>query len=206
MGTDWRYNEQRAERLVEIYQGNRDSYEYLGAPRSATAERIVVGGYITSGDMRPKGFVWNALEKGYRMGFIASSDHRSTHMSYAAAYARDRSYGGIWDSLYARRTYAATDNIIVDFQSGGHAMGEEFSASEPPRFDIRVIGTSRIRQIDLVKDNSFVYTAHPDVQEVTFSYSDPDIAPGSHYYYVRVIQDDGNMAWGSPVWIDYRAD
>lgn len=206
MGTDWRYNEQRAERLVEIYQGNRDSYEYLGAPRSATAERIVVGGYITSGDMRSKGFVWNALEKGYRMGFIASSDHRSTHMSYAAAYAPDRSYAGIWDSLYARRTYAATDNIIVDFQSGGHAMGEEFSASEPPRFDIRVIGTSRIRQIDLVKDNSFVYTAHPDVQEITFSYSDPDIAPGSHYYYVRVIQDDGNMAWGSPVWIDYRAD
>ena len=38
MGTDWRYNEQRAERLVEIYQGNRDSYEYLGAPRSATAD------------------------------------------------------------------------------------------------------------------------------------------------------------------------
>lgn len=203
MGTDWRYNDERAERLVEIFQGNRDSYEYLGAPRSATAERIVVGGYITSGDMRPKGFVWNALGKGYRMGFIASSDHRSTHMSYAAVYVPDRSYAGIWDSLYARRTYAATDYIIVDFQSGGHAMGEEFSSTEPPRFDVRIIGTSKIEQIDVIKDNTFAYTAHPDVSEVTFSYSDPDIKPGTHYYYVRVIQDDGNMAWGSPIWIDY---
>ena len=68
MGTDWRYNDERAERLVEMFQGNRDSYEYLGAPRSATAERIVVGGYITSGDMRPKGFIWNALGEGLQDG------------------------------------------------------------------------------------------------------------------------------------------
>ena len=205
MGTDWRYNDERVERLVEIFQGNRDSYEYLGAPRSATAEQIVVGGYITSGAIRPKGFVWNALEKGYRMGFIASSDHRSTHMSYAAVYVPDRSYGGIWDSLYARRTYGATDYIIVDFQSGGHAMGDAFAAGEPPRFDVRVIGTSKIEQIDIIKDNTFAYTSHPGVREVTISYSDPAIRPGSHYYYVRVIQDDGNMAWGSPIWIDYGA-
>ncbi len=204
MGTDWRYNDEQVERLVEIFQGNRDSYEYLGAPRGATAERIVVGGYITSGDMRPKGFVWNALEKGYKMGFIASSDHRSTHMSYAAVYSPERTYEDIWDSLHARRTYAATDNIIVDFQSGGHAMGEEFPVSEPPRLDVRIIGTGRIRQIDVIKDSTFVYTAHPGVEEVTFSYTDSEIEPGTHYYYVRVIQDDGNMAWGSPVWVNYR--
>ena len=205
MGTDWRHNDERAERLVEMFQGNRDSYEYLGAPRGATAERIVVGGYITSGDMRPKGFIWNALEKGYKMGFIASSDHRSTHMSYAVAYTPARTYEDIWDSLYARRTYAATENIIVDFQSGGHAMGEEFAASDPPRFDVRVIGTDKIQQIDIIKDNTFAYTAHPDVSELTFAYTDSDIEPGMHYYYVRVIQADGNMAWGSPVWVDYQA-
>ena len=205
MGTDWRHNDERAERLVEMFQGNRDSYEYLGAPRGATAERIVVGGYITSGEIRPKGFVWNALAKGYKLGFIASSDHRSTHMSYAAVYTPERSYEGIWDSLYARRTYAATDNIIVDFQSDGHAMGAEFAAREPPRFDIRVIGTAKIAQIDVIKDNEFVYTAHPDVDEITFAYTDTAIQPGEHYYYVRVIQDDGNMAWGSPVWIDFEA-
>ncbi len=204
MGTDWRYNDEQAERLVEMFQGNRDSYEYLGAPRSATAERIVVGGYITSGDMRPKGFIWNALEKGYKMGFIASSDHRSTHMSYAAVYTPDRTYGDIWDSLHDRRTYAATDYIIVDFQSGGHAMGEEFSANAPPRFDVRIIGTGKIKQIDVIKDNTFAYTAHPDVSEVTFSYADSAIEQGSHYYYVRVIQEDNNMAWGSPIWVDYK--
>ena len=204
MGTDWRHNDENAERLVEMFQGNRDSYEYLGAPRGATAERIVVGGYITSGEIRPKGFIWNALEKGYKMGFIASSDHRSTHMSFAAVYTPDRTYADIWNSLHARRTYAATDYIIVDFQSGGHPMGAEFSTSEPPRFDVRIIGTGKIKQIDVIKDNTFAYTAHPDVGEVTFAYTDSDIEAGSHYYYVRVIQEDDNMAWGSPIWVDYR--
>ena len=206
MGTDWRYNDERAERLVEMFQGNRDSYEYLGAPRGAVAESITVGGYITSGEMRPKGFIWNALAKGYKMGFIASSDHRSTHMSYAAVYTPDRTYGDIWDSLHARRTYAATDNIIVDFQSGGHAMGAEYSTSDAPRFDVRIIGTAQIEQIDIIKDNTFAYTAHPDVREVSLSYSDPDIKAGTHYYYVRVIQADNNMAWGSPIWVNYSGD
>ena len=203
MGTDWRYNDEQAERLVEMFQGNRDSYEYLGAPRGATAEKIVVGGYISSGEIHPKGFVWNALAKGYKMGFIASSDHRSTHMSYAAVYTPERTYEDIWDSLRARRTYAATDNIIVDFQSGGHAMGEEFSTNKPPRIDVRIIGTTKIQQIDIIKDNTFAYTAHPGVDEVTFTYTDSDIEPGMHYYYVRVIQEDNNMAWGSPIWVEY---
>ena len=206
MGTDWRYNDEQVERLVEMFQGNRDSYEYLGAPRGATAEKIVVGGYITSGDMRPKGFIWNALAKGYKMGFIASSDHRSTHMSYAAVYTLERSYEAIWDSLHARRTYAATENIIVDFQSAGHAMGEEFSTNEPPRIDVRIIGTANIQQIDIIKDNTFVYTSHPGVREVTFSYTDSDIEPGTHYFYVRVIQEDNNMAWGSPIWVNYAKE
>ena len=206
MGTDWRHNNEQAERLVEIFQGNRDSYEYLGAPRSATAERIVVGGYITSGDMRPAGFVWNALAKGYRLGFIASSDHRSTHMSYAVAYVPQRSYGAIWDSLYDRRTYAATDNIIVDFQSRGHVMGEEFSSSETPRLDIRAIGTGTIEQIDIIKDNTFAYTAEPQTGEVTVTFTDSAATAGTHYYYVRVIQSDGNMAWSSPIWINLSKD
>ena len=204
MGTDWRYNNEKAERLVEMFQGNRDSYEYLGAPRGAVAEKIVVGGYISSGEIHPKGFIWNALEKGYKLGFIASSDHRSTHMSYAAVYTPSRSYDDIWESLYARRTYAATDNIIVDFQSQGHAMGEEFSTSERPRIDVRIIGTGKIQQVDIVKDNTFAYTAYPDVEEVSFSYTDSAIEPGAHYYYVRVIQADNNMAWGSPIWVNFE--
>ena len=78
-------------------------------------------------------------------------------------------------------------------------MGEEFATDRPPRLDVRVIGTGPIARIDIIKDNTFVYTAHPDVEEVSFSYTDRSIEPGTHYYYVRVIQADDNMAWASPI-------
>jgi hypothetical protein len=40
---------------------------------------------------------------------------------------------------------------------------------------------------------------------VSFRFVDDTAKPGeSHYYYVRVEQTDGNLAWGSPVWITYE--
>ena len=83
-------------------------------------------------------------------------------------------------------------------------MGEEFSASEPPRLDVRIIGTAKIQQVDIIKDNTFAYTAYPDVEELSFSYTDSGIEAGTHYYYVRVIQADNNMAWGSPIWVNFE--
>ena len=66
-------------------------------------------------------------------------------------------------------------------------------------------GTGPIARIDIIKDNTFVYAAHPNVEEVSFSYTDRSIEPGTHYYYVRVIQADDNMAWASPIWVHFAA-
>ena len=95
MGTDWRDNDPEVEPVVEIYQGHRHNYEHFGAPRSPT-EETQIGGY------RPAGFVWNALEKGYRLGFQSSSDHVSTHWSYAIVLTDDASRQGIIDAFKQR--------------------------------------------------------------------------------------------------------
>src|SRR5262249_13039808 len=75
MGTDWRNNDPEVEPIVEIYQGSRNSYEMPGAPRTPSG--------LLARDLRPAGFISNALAKGYRLAFISSSDHHSTHISYA---------------------------------------------------------------------------------------------------------------------------
>ena len=119
MGTDWRDNDPEVEPVVEIYQGHRHNYEHFGAPRSPT-EATKIGGY------QPKGFIWNALEKGYRLGFESSSDHVSTHLSYAIVYAEDTSRPALIDAFKKRHCYAATDNILLDVRSGDHFMGDMF--------------------------------------------------------------------------------
>ncbi|MBL7067410.1 MAG: hypothetical protein ISS29_06075 [Candidatus Marinimicrobia bacterium] len=39
---------------------------------------------------------------------------------------------------------------------------------------------------------------------VKCTYVDNDLQPGKHWYYVRVVQEDGEMAWTSPIWAHYK--
>ncbi|MCS7168282.1 MAG: hypothetical protein RMI91_03990 [Gemmatales bacterium] len=198
MGTDWRDNDPWAEPVVEIYQGHRHNYEHPGAPRSPTAE-TQIGGF------RPAGFVWNALEKGYRLGFQSSSDHVSTHMSYGILFVTEKSRQGIIEAFRQRHCYAATDNILLVVRSGSHLMGDIFESAERPTLEIHAVGTADIAQVHIIRNNRYVYSAQPKQREIRLTYTDLQAEPGNtYYYYVRIEQADGNLAWASPLWITYR--
>jgi hypothetical protein len=64
-----------------------------------------------------------------KLGFTAGSDHRSTHMSFAAVYSKGIDRQSIFDVLRARRTYTATGKILLDFSIGKGVMGEEIEIS-----------------------------------------------------------------------------
>jgi hypothetical protein len=196
MGTDWRENDPEVEPFVEIYQGDRDSYEYFGAPRVAHGPGDAVGGW------RPLGMVWNALALQYRLGFQASSDHISTHISYAVALAEAPDRQAILDAFRKRHCYAATDNIILEVRSGDHLMGDEFRTSGPVSIQVLAQGTGPIKRVDIIKDFHHVYSAEPGKDRVEFTWTDEDgVNRGPSWYYVRLLQEDGEIAWGSPMWI-----
>ncbi len=188
----WDYYDPDIERLVEIYQGLRSTYEYAGAPDPA-------GQAVYEKDS--PNFVWNALERNHKLGFIASSDHGSTHMSFAAVYAKAIDRPSIFDALRARRTYAATDKIELDFSIEGHIMGEEISTASPPILQVAIRGTAPIERIDVIENNRFVYNLEPRQKEVRFEFRDQAWKGEDGYYYIRVIQADRNMAWSSPIWV-----
>jgi hypothetical protein len=199
MGTDWRDNNARVEPFVEIFQGHRNSYEHLGAPRVARRAAEAIGGF------QPYGMVWNALALQYKLGFQASSDHISTHISYGIAIAEDHTRAAILDAFKRRHCYAATDNILMDVTSGEHLMGDEFNADGPVRLKVLVHGTRPITRIDVIKDFSYVYSTEPRAERVAFEWTDEEPrTTGLSWYYVRAIQDDGELAWGSPFWIHRR--
>ncbi|MDP3000283.1 MAG: hypothetical protein Q8N47_22550 [Bryobacterales bacterium] len=202
MGTDWRDNGQEVEPLVEIYQGDRVSAEYEGAPKAAYEGNPT----MQPGGFRPLGYVWNAWEKGYKLGVQASSDHISTHISYACTLAQDFSRQGLIDAMQKRHSYGATDNIILDYrlQTGNveYIQGDIGEAAGPVRLVVKAIGTRPIRQIDIIKNNTFVHTRQPMAKDVSFTFADNVPAgPKESYYYVRLIQIDDQMAWSSPIWI-----
>ena len=197
MGTDWRANDPEVEPFVEIYQGIRDSYEHLGAPRVPRQPEDAAGGWA------PLGQVWNALALQYRLGFQASSDHVSTHISFAIALAEEPTRAGIFEAFKKRHCYAATDNIVLDVRSGEHLMGDEFTAKGPVTLSVYARGTSPIKKVDVIKDFIYVYSTSPGTDKVEFRWTDeaPESVGDLSWYYVRVIQEDGEIAWGSPIWV-----
>ena len=200
MGTDWRDHDPEVDMVAEIYQGARQNYEHKNAPRGIRdgEEADAAGGF------QEPGMFWNAWSKGYKIGVIASSDHFSTHISYAMVYTPDTSREAIHDAIRARRTYGATDNIVLDFRIGDAFMGEAAVVSEAQPARVRVRGTDNIAAIHLIRDANYVYKVEPGRQEAQFEYLDVAARPGRHWYYVRIEQQDGELAWSSPIWIDHR--
>jgi hypothetical protein len=200
MGTDWRDNDPKVEPIVEIYQGDRMSYELEGAPRTGHDPKtgalpINIAGWF------PKGFVNHALERGYRLGFQASSDHWSTHISFFIVLAERNEREAILDAVKKRHCYAATDNIIVDFKSGEHVMGDEFTSRGPPALQLYVRGTNHLAKIEILRDSRVIHTIRPNSDQYRGLWTAPAAVGESHYYYVRVEQTDGELAWASPMWI-----
>ncbi len=205
-GTDWGGGHDPAvEPLVELYQGYHASYEYPGAPR-AESDNLQVS---VHGRYRPEGFWWEALKKGYKIGVQGSSDHISTHTSYTMIYTPSAERGDILESMRARHAYAATDNIIIDYTAEAAAgqtylMGDAFKAAAAPNLKFRIIGTDVITEVDIIKDQTFVYHSKPNAKTVEFTFRDTETSARESYYYVRIQQRDRNLAWSSPIWVDYR--
>jgi len=202
MGTDFAYPPGPMEPVVEIYQGCRFTTEYPNAPDPRQKRDDSPYG----GKTQPAGYIWNALAKGYRYGFIASSDHAATHNSYTCVWAEKFSNESILEALHKRQCYAATDKIECHMHMGGHLMGSQFAADRVPPLEVDILGTTDIARVDVIKDNQIVYSYQPEkpTRRAQFQFQDVEQRPGVHYYYARVIQEDRNMAWISPIWVELK--
>ena len=194
------------ERLVEIYSPFHCS-ETVHSPKAR--------GPLDEGNS-----VQAALVDGLRFGFIACSD---SHLSMpgrrqgaskgspgymagiyglTAVYASENTRAAIFDALFARRCYAATDRIWLDFQVNGHRMGSELRLREQRHIEVQAAGTAPFAMVEIIKNNKLLHSSTHGPLETTFEYVDKtEICPGD-YYYLRITQKDGNMAWASPVWVD----
>ena len=181
-GKVWKIRDDARRPLFEIYQGCRDE---------VIDEHAHVG-----------------LATGQHFGFIASSDHLSTCASFAGVWTTERSREGIFRSLQARRTFAATDKILVSLASDAHVMGERFDTAAPPRLHLNVEGTGPLASVAFVLDGKVVERRTLDAKSTTcdLDYQVQQLRPGEHWIYAAVAQVDGNRAWTSPLWFTLPAD
>lgn len=190
-GTDWRDSDAQVEPVVEIYQGYRTNYETPAGPRANKGNEA---------SRYRGGFVDKAWEKGIKMGVQSSSDHVSTHISYGGFYVEAVDRASILAAMQARRTFASTDNMIVETRMGEHFMGSMFSAAAPPPLVVKVRGTRPLAEVEVIRSNKVVYNLPGSGVEAQFTWNDSAPLNGEAWYYVRARQEDGQIVWSSPIW------
>ena len=188
---DWDYADEEAQPVAEIFQ-HRGSYEYAGAPRHA---RTATG--------KPGNYIQDAWARGLRIGVIASPDHGGG-LGKAAVWARAKTRSAILEAIRARRTFGTTAaRIWMDFRVNGHLMGEAAAADEGPvTIRAAVRAPQPIKSVEICRNNEFVYATSPHESDVAVEFVDREPPGGETYYYLRVIQEDGEIAWSSPVWLE----
>jgi len=91
---------------------------------------------------------------------------------------------------------------MLDVRVNGHLMGEKVSAPAGDRVEVKVRARapSRITSVEICRNGEYIYVHQADGREVDLSFLDASPLPGRSYYYVRIFQQDYEIAWSSPVW------
>lgn len=150
--TDWSYHSDRFLRVVEVFQAATGSYESPWCPRQ----------YQDA--VAPGSSIQEALAAGHRLGFIASTDHRSG-AAFVGVYAPALDRAAIHAALTDRRCFGATRRGIVphlrigdawpgqsiQLESGGAADGLRFGG----------LGIAPLSTVQLLRDGEVVADARP---------------------------------------------
>ncbi|MFC1706834.1 CehA/McbA family metallohydrolase [Planctomycetota bacterium] len=204
-GTDWHNHDATVQRNAEIVSAH-GAFEYMGnrpiKHRGAT----------------PGHFIQDGLARGGRFGVVGGSDSHGLlyHHSIGrkrnpwlsgltGVLARELSREAVYEALFARRCFATSGvRITAVLQANDVYMGGELETDEPPTLRYEVIGTAPIRFVTIVKNNEDWIIAGPEgalSTEARGTYTDEAVDDATHYY-LRVVQEDGEVAWTSPVWVD----
>jgi hypothetical protein len=218
---NWDYYDPELERLCEVYS-IWGSSEKPGEPYPINY--LASGGYFGTGEAAGH-HLQDGLARGYRFGFIAGSESHDGRPArsilhgrelieeseilwppgIAAVWADELSRDGIFRALRARRCYGTTGaRMIVRFLLGEEPMGSEVAwpeANQARELRAEVIGTAAISSCVIVKNNREVHEAASETAQLQTHYSDREPARPGDFYYLRVTQADGQMAWASPIFL-----
>lgn len=225
---DYKDHDPEHERLIEIHQV-RGCYECspeMGNPIPAKPGRgdapMTEKGWISNALAMGwrVGFTANGDDHIGTAGTerpFREQDGITVYAGGMAVLARQRTREAIWEALWNRRVVATSGpRVLLRVALNGQPIGSELSADKMPELRERrsmsvwFRGTAPVKRIEIIRNNTVAYTT----ANAEFIWEDKTpladaLLPAAKYcdhpfsfYYVRVVQTDGQAAWASPIWID----
>lgn len=140
-------------------------------------------------DLTEDGLCWHSVACGYGSGLVLEVEGgEDVELKLAASLDLiSRAFYGRSDDRRSRMSYGPAENVSFAFRMTDLASGPK---------EIEIGPLNRKITVSLAPD--------PDGARGTeFSFTDPAPHPGINPYWLRVLQTDGEMAWSSPLFVDY---
>lgn len=168
------------------------------------------------------GFVAGGLDDRGVYSKCYDSDQVQYSPGLTAIISKDHSRDSLMEALQKRSCYATTGpRIIANFSIANEPMGSELSSAKKPGLLYNryitgyVIGTEKLKEVALIRNNKIITKFTSDDYICNFIFDDTekleDICiktdkekPSFIFYYVRAIQEDSNIVWTSPIWVDLQ--
>ena len=173
--------------VIEIFQDRRGSGEHPEAP-----------GVVNYLHKKEGSWAIEQLKKGKIFGFIASADHSG--FARAGLLVKELTRTGLFEAFIARRTFATTGiGLELFFSCNGFPMGSVVKAKDVPELLIQISAPEIIHSVQLVCGGEI----HETYSVVDKKFSRKiEISSEKNFWYVRVLFENGEIAWSSPIWIN----
>ncbi len=216
MGVVWaRGHDPEVERLCEVYSiwGNSERPAAAGNSRPIRAH----------GGECPGQHVLDALRMGRHYGLVGGGDihdgrpgdelhtHQPDMPMYAdlwpqgitGAWVRELTREALFEALWQRRVYAATNaRIVLEFTVNGAPMGARVRGNGPRLLRVSAAHSVPIARVEVLRDGADWRRETPGKTCVDLEITDAEPCSRETWYSVRITGADGAVAWSSPVWVD----
>lgn len=167
------------------------------------------------------GFIAGGLDDRGPYQGLFNTDQTQYTPGLTAILAKEHNRASLLEALQNRSCYATTgERMIVGLHIAGFSMGSELDTKSRPGLEYNrhitgyCIGTKPIVEATLIR-NGKSFRSLPVNKEgiIEFEIDDMDLLgdvvmegkenqPQFVYYYLRAQQEDGHVAWSSPIWVD----
>jgi len=150
------------------------------------------------------------LEAGYRLAFSSNQDNHCAN--WGAAYSNRTGVllpdgvalnrASLVEAIKARRVFATMDkDSQLVLTANGRMMGERFvnSGALTLTANYASLGGRRAASVAIMEGVPGRNGAVTRMSQTAVTRFTP--APGAHFYYAKLTQDDGKVLWSAPVWV-----
>jgi hypothetical protein len=195
--------------ILQVNHASSDKWNFNGLPYNATGDKVVRLFEVRS-DKEDEVFR-RALASGWHVAPTGTDDSHTDQWgvrAWTGVLMPGLSKSNLLEALRQRHVYSTTDrNCRLRFGVNSAMMGEII---EEPQDTVRISvqvedpdDQDTIARVEILGDGEVIKTYQPNATRLDQTFA-TDAAPGKHYYYVRIVQTDGQKLWSAPIWISKR--